>query len=103
APARGGRIQAALAVAGVAPLRGANREARTVLAQVASTHAPLAPRERARWGWSLALSSLIEERFAASVVAARAGADAIAGQGQDDLDGLLAMLELIGRCECDDI
>jgi tetratricopeptide (TPR) repeat protein len=100
---RGERIQVALAVADVATLRGNNRDARTVLAQTAQIHAPLAPRERARWGWSLALSYLIEERFAASVVAARAAGDAIAGLGQDDLDGLLSMLELIGRCECDDI
>ena len=97
------RLQAALAVADVATLRGANQGARAVLAEVAAQHAPLSPRDRARWGWSLALSYLIEERFAASVVAARAAADAIAGQGLDDLEGLLAMLELIGRCECDDV
>jgi tetratricopeptide (TPR) repeat protein len=100
---RGERLQAALAVADVATLRGRNLDARKVLAEVAVSHAPLTPRERARWGWSLALSYLIEERFAASVVAARAAADAIAGMGLDDLDGLLAMLELIGRCECDDV
>jgi tetratricopeptide (TPR) repeat protein len=100
---RGEKLQAAAAVADVASLRGRNADARVVLAEVARLHAPLAPRERARWGWSLALTYLIEERFAASVVAARAASDAIAGMGLDDLDGLLAMLELIGRCECDDI
>jgi tetratricopeptide (TPR) repeat protein/DNA-binding winged helix-turn-helix (wHTH) protein len=100
---RGDRLQAGIELADVSTLRGNGDDARAVLADVAATHGPLSPRERARWGWSNALSYLIEERFADSVVAARAAADAIAGQGLDDLEALIAMLELIGRSECDDV
>ncbi len=96
-------LQAALELADVASLRGQNREARAVLAAAARDHAPLAARDRGRWGWSETLSYIIEERFAEAAAAARAAALAVAGGGHEDLEVLLALLEVLARAELDDI
>jgi len=97
------RFQAALAIADVASLRGGNKEARALLDEALREYRDASPRDRARLGWSLALSYLMEERFAAAAAAARPAAQAIAGTGLDDLELLLAMLEVLARCECDDV
>jgi hypothetical protein len=97
------RLQAALELADVASLRGQNHEARVVLAAARRDHAPLAPRDRGRWGWSETLSYIIEERFAEAAAAARAAATAVAGGGHEDLEVLLALLEVLARAELDDV
>lgn len=97
------RFQSALAIADIASLRGRNKEARAVLDEALREHPEATPRERARLGWSTALSYVIEERFAAAAAAARSAADAISGAGLDDLELLLAMLEVLARCEVDDV
>ncbi|MCA9675911.1 MAG: tetratricopeptide repeat protein, partial [Myxococcales bacterium] len=97
------RFQTELALADVYSLRGRNREARDVLDAALAALPEPSPRDRARWGWSLTLSYVIEERFAAAASAARTAAEGIAGAGLDDLELLLAMLEVLARCECDDI
>jgi len=97
------RFQSALALADISSLRGRNREAREVLDEALLAHPQASARDRARWGWSLALSFVIEERFAAAAAAARAAAESIAGLGLDDMELLLAMLEVLARCEVDDI
>lgn len=97
------RFQSALSIADIASLRGRNKEARDVLDEALREHPDANPRERARLGWSMALSYVIEERFAAAAAAARSAADAIAGAGLDDLELLLAMLEVLARCEVDDV
>ena len=63
----------------------------------------MVPRNIARWGWSLALSYLFEERFVEGAAAAHAAAAAIADQPMDDLMALLAMLEMLALSECDQI
>ncbi len=97
------RFQTALALADVHSLRGHCPEAREVLAAALAELPEPTARDRARWGWSTALSYVIEERFAAASATARAAADGIAGAGLDDLELLLAMLEVLARCEVDDI
>ncbi len=97
------RFQTALALADVHSLRGHCPEAREVLEAALGELPEPSPRDRARWGWSMALSYVIEERFAAAAATARAAADGIAGAGLDDMELLLAMLEVLARCECDDI
>jgi tetratricopeptide (TPR) repeat protein len=97
------QMHAGFELADVSTLRGFTSGARTVLASITSEHALSSPREVGRLGWSLAMSYLVEERFAEAIAATRAAAEAIAGHHLDDLDALLAMLEMLARAECDDI
>jgi hypothetical protein len=97
------RLQAALELADAASLRGQNDEAREVLAAARVEHEPLAPRDRGRWGWSQTLSYIIEERFAEAAAEARAAAEALEGGGHEDLEVLLALLEVLARAELDDV
>ena len=97
------RLQAALELADAASLRGRNDEAREVLAAARVEHEPLAPRDRGRWGWSQTLSYIIEERFAEAAAEARAAAEALEGGGHEDLEVLLALLEVLARAELDDV
>lgn len=97
------RFQVALELADISGLRGHGAAAREVLTAALAEHAAATPRERARWGWSLALSYLIEERFADTAgVVARALA-AIRGAGLDDLEVLLVMHAVLARTELDDL
>ena len=97
------QLHAALARADAASLAGNGVAARVVLSALQTQHMPMVPRNRARWGWSLALSYLFEERFIEGAAAAHAAAAAIADQPMDDLMALLAMLEMLALSECDQI
>lgn len=97
------RLHAALARADASSLAGNGTAARVVLNGLKTQHVPMVPRNVARWGWSLALSYLFEERFVEGAAAARAAATAIADQPMDDLMALLAMLEMLALSECDQI
>lgn len=97
------RFAVALELADISALRGHGLDAREVLGAALSDHVDVTPRELARWGWSRALSYLIEERFAdCAGVVARARAQ-IRGAGLDDLEVLLVMLEVLARAELDDL
>jgi len=97
------RFQVALELADVSGLRGHGDEARAVLAAALADHPEVTPRERARWGWSQALSYLIPEDFASSISCVADATAAIRGQGQDDLEVILVVLEVLARAECDDL
>ncbi len=97
------RFAIALELADISALRGHGLAAREVLSAALADHAEVSSRERARWGWSRALSYLIEERFAdCAGVVARARAE-IRGAGFDDLEVQLIMLEVLARAELDDL
>ena len=97
------RFQVALEEADIAGLRGHGAQARAVLDAALRDHPGVTPRERARWGWSLALSYLIEERFADSTLAIDQALAAIHGAGLEDLEVILVMLAVLSRAECDDL
>lgn len=97
------RFQVALEEADIIALRGHGESARAVLHQALRDHAEVSPRERARWGWSMALSYLIEERFADSALAIDGALEAIHGAGLEDLEVILVMLAVLSRAECDDL
>ena len=99
----GERFQVALELADVSGLRGHGADARAVLAAALADHPAVTPRERARWGWSMALSYLIPEEFAASIACVTDATAAIRGLGQDDLELILVVLEVLARAECDDL
>ncbi|HTJ43668.1 MAG TPA: winged helix-turn-helix domain-containing protein [Kofleriaceae bacterium] len=97
------KLQAALELADVASLRGQNDEARRVLEAARAEHEPLAPRDQGRFGWSIVLSYIIEERFAEAAIAAQQAAAPLGGGGHEDLEVLLALLEVLARAELDDL
>ncbi|MBK9030759.1 MAG: winged helix-turn-helix domain-containing protein [Myxococcales bacterium] len=97
------RFGVALELADIAGLRGHGDAAREVLSTALADHPQASPRERARWGWSMAVSYLIPEGFAASIECVRAAKAAIGGAGLDDLEVMLVMLEVLARAECDDL
>ncbi len=97
------RFGVALEEADIIALRGHGEQARALLDAALQDHADVTPRERARWGWSLALSYLIEERFADSVLAIDNALAAIHGAGLEDLEVILVMLAVLGRAECDEL
>ncbi|HUQ06011.1 MAG TPA: winged helix-turn-helix domain-containing protein [Kofleriaceae bacterium] len=97
------RFGVALEEADIIALRGHGEQARALLDAALRDHADISPRERARWGWSLALSYLIEERFADSAIAVDNALAAIHGGGLEDLEVVLVMLTVLGRAECDDL
>ncbi len=97
------QFQVALEEADVSALRGHGEQARAVLDQALRDHTEISARERARWGWSVALSYLIEERFADSALAVDDALAAIHGAGLEDLEVILVMLAVLARAECDDL
>ncbi|MEZ4400171.1 MAG: winged helix-turn-helix domain-containing protein [Kofleriaceae bacterium] len=99
----GERFQVALEQADIAGLRGHGDVARGVLATALAEHPTATDRERARWGWSMTLSYLIPEDFGEAIGCVTRAQAAIRGTGLDDLEMMLAMLEVLARAECDDL
>ena len=97
------RFSVALELADTTSLRGHGPSARDVLAAALAEHPEATAREWARWGWSRALSFLIEERFADCAAVVGEALAAIRGAGLEDLEVLLVMLEVLARAECDDL
>jgi tetratricopeptide (TPR) repeat protein len=97
------QMHAALARADAGTLAGNGTAARIVLADLQGQQLSSTPRAAARWGWSLALSYLMEERFVEGAAAARQAAALVADQPTDDLTALLAMLEILALSECDQV
>ncbi len=97
------RFGVALELADIAGLRGHGDAAREVLSTALADYPDASPRERARWGWSMALSHLIPEGFAASIACVDDATTAIRDVGLDDLEVMLVMLEVLARAECDDL
>jgi len=97
------RFGVALELADIAGLRGHGDAAREVLTAALGDYPEAGPRERARWGWSMTLSYIIPEQFAAAIACAREAVAALRGTGVDDLEVMLVMLEVLARAECDDV
>lgn len=97
------KLQAALQHAYVLALRGQSQRARGVVDEGLARLAGASARDRGRHHWLVAVSYMLEERFEDGVDAAVRGRAALAGGGADDLALMLAMLEVLGRCECNDI
>ncbi len=95
------RFLVALSRANVSSLSGRGEEAREVLRAARVAYPAPAPLDAGRWGWSLALSLLLDDRLeeAATAAAASLGRD----QGEEGALVPLAMLEAIARVEIDEV
>ncbi|HWN70230.1 MAG TPA: helix-turn-helix domain-containing protein, partial [Haliangium sp.] len=96
-------LQAALQRGFVLTLRGQNQQARDVADAALARLEDASARDRGRHAWLISVSYQLEERFEEATDAAVQGRAALAGSGADDLALMLALLEVHGRAECNDV
>jgi DNA-binding response OmpR family regulator/tetratricopeptide (TPR) repeat protein len=97
------KLQAALQRGFVLALRGHNQQARDVAGAALARIENVSARDRGRHDWLISVSYQLEERFEEATDAAAQGRAALAGSGADDLELMLALLEMHGRTECNDV
>lgn len=97
------RFHGALQLADVRSLRGMGDDARSVLEAAVNQYEPQNPRDRGRWGWSLALSYGLDENFARCINACHQSIESLANSGADDLILILTTLQALARAESNDI
>jgi DNA-binding response OmpR family regulator/tetratricopeptide (TPR) repeat protein len=97
------KLQAALQRGFVLALRGHNQQARDVVSAALARIEDVSARDRGRHDWLISVSYQLEERFEDATDAAAQGRAALAGRGADDLELMLALLEVHGRAECNDV
>ncbi|HEX2569508.1 MAG TPA: AAA family ATPase [Polyangia bacterium] len=99
------RFYAQLQLANVSSFDGQCDAARKILDQARAELGTLAPIDAARWGWSLALSYVLEDRMEDAAGAAAETTAAFGPRGPGDADAvvLLAMHEVVARVECDEV
>ncbi|WP_428265623.1 AAA family ATPase [Haliangium sp.] len=95
-------LSAVLQLSYVLALRGHHERARAEVDAAFERLPSAGVRERGRRDWIVAVNYILGERFEEGVATAAGARAALAGHGADDLELLLAMLEVLGRAECNE-